>query len=142
MVQNRKPTGRASSMPAGLAFGAGVGMLITLIGTALIAKMVDLEYMDESKIGYGVMVMLMMSSFADAMTSAGKIKRQRLMVCAFSGAIYFLILLSITALFFGGQYEAVGVTAILVAGGAMLAALTSVRRGRGAGKRKVRLPNR
>lgn len=63
------------------------------------------------------MVLLIVSSFAGAMISFGRIKRQRMLVCIVSGVIYFAILMSITALFFGGQYSAVGTTALLVLAG-------------------------
>lgn len=142
MVLNHKPTGRAVSMPAGLMFGAFISMGMTVLAVGLIAKLVGSEYIKETQIGYGIMVTLLASSFFGALAAAGKIKRQRLMVCALSGLIFFLTLLSITALFFGGQYEAVGVTAILVLGGSLLAVLAGGRsesRGKG---RKIRKANR
>lgn len=142
MVSNHKPTGRALSMPAGLTLGAVVSLGITLLLTALIAKLVESEYMQQTQIGYGVMVMLMAASFLGALSAAGKIKRQRLVVCALSGLVYFGILMSITALFFGGQYEAVGVTGILVMGSAMLAVLAESRTKRRGNRRKIKAANR
>lgn len=142
MVLNQKPTGRASSMPTGLLFGAMVSLGITLLAAALIAKLVSAEYIEESGIGYGIMAALLGASFAGALLASGKIKRQRLLVCALSGLLYFLILLGITALFFGGQYEAVGVTGILVMGGALLAALTGGGASRGGKRRKRKIANR
>ncbi len=141
MAMNHKATGRAMSMPSGLAFGAGVSLCITLFFTALIAKLVEAEKMRLEQIGYGVMIMLMTASFLGALLAAGKIKRQRLMVCMLSGVIYFGILMSITALFFGGQYEAVGVTGVLVMGGAMLAVLTGAHEKRGGRRRKKHTSN-
>ena len=124
MVLNQKPTGRATSMPMGLMIGATVNLGITLLSVGLIAKLVEGEGIAESQIGYAVMIMLMASAFLGALTAARKIRRQRLLVCALSGLVYFGILLGITALFFGGQYEAVVATCLLVMGGSMLAAIT------------------
>jgi dolichol kinase len=41
-----------------------------------------------------------------------------------SGAIYFLLLLAVTAIFLKGEYEGVGVTLFVVASGAILSAIT------------------
>lgn len=126
MTTNKKPTGRAVSMPAGLTLGAAASLTITILSVMLIAKLLSAEYMEEKNIGYGVMITIMSASFLGAVLASARIKRRILLSCILSGGIYFCILLSITALFFGGQYEAVGVTAILVMGSAILAALTCI----------------
>lgn len=129
MVLNQKPTGRASSMPKGL-LAAGVSSLgITLLGAAVLAILVDKEFLEENKIGYGVMMILLIASYVGAIIAWRKIKHQRLVVCLSAGGIYFAILLSITALFFGGQYSAVGETALLVLCGSVLAVLTGLKNG-------------
>lgn len=142
MVVNGKVTGKAMSMPGGLAVGAGVSLGVTLLMAAVLAKLVDAERMAWENIGYGIMVLLLAASFAGAMVSFGKIKRQRMLVCGLSGVIYFAMLLAITALFFGGQYSAVGVTALLVLAGSGTAALLGLRQGRGGKRKKIKLPNR
>ena len=141
MAVNRN-TGRAMSLPAGLAVGAGCSLAMTLGLTAVLAKLVEAETIPVEKIGYGIMVLLVTSSFAGAMVSFGRIKRQRLLVCGVSGVIYFAVLMSVTALFFGGQYSAVGVTALLVLAGSAAAALLGLRQGRGAKRTKIRVPHR
>lgn len=138
MVTNRKPTGRAVSMPAGLAAGAAAALGLTLALAALVAKLVETERLEEGGIGYGVMVILLLSSFTGAMVSAVRIKRQRLLVCLLSSVIYLGILLSMTALFFGGQYSGVGVTAILVLCGGALAILVGLRGERGGKRPKIK----
>ena len=142
MVINRKVTGKASSIPAGLALGGFVSLLITLILAGIIAKLVSTEKLAEENIGYGVMVLLFTASAAGAITANTRIKRQRLAVSCLSGLVYMGILLSITALFFGGQYEAVGVTALLVLGGSLVTALVNFKAGRGGKRRKIRVSHR
>lgn len=139
---NRKPSGRALSMPAGLLFGAIISLGLTILSAVVLAKLVASEVMAEANIGYGVMAMLLVASFIGSLCAHARIKRQRLLVCGLSGVIYFLILLSITALFFGGQYEAVGVTGLLVLGGSLTAGLLGTMPGRGGKRRKNKLPNR
>lgn len=142
MVVNQKPSGRASSMPAGLMAGLVVSLAITVLLAALSAKMVDIQWIGERDIGYCAMVILMAAPFCGARTSQQRIKRQRLAVCAMSGGLYFLSLMGITALFFGGQYEAVGVTLLLVAGGSALTMLIGERTNRVGTRRKKKIYNR
>lgn len=142
MVVNRKVTGKASSMPAGLAVGGSVSLGLTVLLAAVIAKLVDSGKLAEESIGYGVMGLLLCASMAGALAAHGRIKRQRLLVAALSGLVYMATLLAITALFFGGQYEAVGVTALLVFGGSMVTALLGTGPKRGGKRRKIRLPAR
>ena len=127
MNNKRISSGRAVSTPAGLLFGAGVSLAVTLFGTMILAWMVDNEKMQWEKIGYGIMVVILMASFWGSLLSFQKIKRQRLMVCLLSGAAYLAVLLSLTALFFGGQYQAVGVTSALILAGSGAAGLLGVR---------------
>ncbi len=135
MVTNQKPTGRASSMPAGLLIGAAASLTITLIAAFILAKLLDAQRLSWENVGYGVMFMLLLSSAAGAFLANRKIKRQRMLVCLLSGVIYFGILMSITALFFGGQYDSVGVTALLILGGCGSIGLLEMREKR-SGKRK------
>lgn len=124
MTVNRKPTGRASSIPAGLGWGTAVSMAMTFLGAAAVAKLIDGGMMDWSKCGYGVLGILLLSAWMGALVAAGKIRRMRLSVCMAMGGIYFCCLMLITALFFGGQYSGVGETALLIFCGSMLGVLT------------------
>lgn len=131
MVVNKKPTGRALSMGAGLGVGAIFALCWTILGAMITGKLMDIEIMKETDIGYASVVILMTASFGSAMVSCGKIKRQRALVCAASGGIYFLMLLCVTALLFGGQYSGVWVTLILIlAGSGAAMALGGYSRGR------------
>lgn len=133
----RKQTGRAVTMPVGLAWGTVVSMLGTLAGAIIAAKLLDAGTLKENAVGYAVLITMLLSSYLGALVAVNKIKRQRVIVCLLSGLFYYLVLLSITALFFGGQYEAVGVTGMLVAGGSMLAAMMTAPLKRGGKSRKI-----
>lgn len=137
-MAGKQTTGRASSIPAGLGAGAGVSTLITLLGTALLAKFLDAEVIQWEAVGYGILIMVMLSAMLGSITAMKRIKRQFGIVCLLSGFAYWGILLSITALFFGGQYEAVGVTLLLIAGGSGCAFLLCAGQGRGGNRRKRR----
>ena len=129
MIKNQKPTGRAMSMPGGLAVGAAVSIGVTLASCVLLTKLILSGALNMDQIGYGVMVLLLAASFLGALTAQGRVKHQRSMVCMLSGLVYYLMLLCTTALFFGGQYSGVGVTGLLVLGGAGTAALAAAGKG-------------
>lgn len=137
-----KATGRALSMPAGLAVGGATSLGITLAGSGVLAWLIHREMMEMENVGYGILGMLLLASFLGAMTAWRKIRRRRMLVCAASGAVYLGILLVIPALFFGGQYSGVWVTALLVLAGSLSAGLLGLGQGRGGARRKIRLSAR
>ena len=135
MTVNRKPTGIAVSIPVGVAWGAVAAIGTTLGGAALTAKLIDGQVLDWNHSGYAVLIILLASAWAGALVSAGRIKRQRTIICLASGVVYFMLLLISTALFFGGQYSGVGETALLIFCGSVLGLFTKfggkTRRNRG-----------
>lgn len=138
MAGNRKITGKTMSMPAGLAVGGLTSLGVTLgMGMAL-AWLIHKERMGMENVGYGIMVLLLAASFLGAEVAYCQIRRQRMLVCGLSGVVYMAILLSMAALFFGGQYSGVGVTALVILAGCGTAGLLGLRQGRGGSSRKHR----
>ena len=127
MISNKKPTGRASSVQSGLAWGLVMGLSISLCAVALTGRLILSGVIQWEHVGYVIMCILLCGSFLSASISCARIKRQFLVVCALSGVLYFGILLAITALFFGGQYEAVGATAAMVFAGSSCSAIMRFR---------------
>lgn len=121
MVTNRKPSGKAASIPKGLLYSGITGLTLTIIGASIIAYLVNTEMIAPSSIGYAVMVLLILSSLSSSFVAWKKVKHQKIMVCISAGFVYYTILLSITALFFGGQFSALFETALLVLCGSFLA---------------------
>ena len=117
MTVNQKVTGTAMSMPAGIAMGCAVSLLITFAGSLLAAKLISEEVLKDTAIGYSAMFIVMVASAIGTAISEAKVKKMRLQVCLLSGLVYYGSLLGITALFFGGQYQGMGVTALLVLAG-------------------------
>lgn len=142
MITNRKITGRAASMPIGLLEGTLVSIMLTIMASAMIAKMVDKEVLLWEHMGYGIMIALLTASMAGSIVSIHRIKHRVLLVATLSGLLYALGLLVITALMFGGQYEAVGVTLSLILGGSLATGLICVRRGERKNSQKNRLRHR
>ena len=116
MVINKKVTGKAKSIAVGLAIGTIISLSLTLIGAAVTANLVLSEKIPVEAVGYAVTMILAVSSAAGSWIGAVLVKHRWMMICIGVGGIYYLSLLAITALFFGGQYQAIGVTALLIFG--------------------------
>lgn len=142
MTVNQKVTGTASSMAGGLAFGGFISLAVTITGAILCGFLVSGEMIPESGIGYGSMVILLGASVLGAAAAAGKIKHRRLFVCGMSGVIYYGTLLAITALFFGGQYQGMGVTALVVLAGCGIVILLGMKQGRRGVRRRNKIRHR
>jgi len=125
MTASINQKGKSSSVPAGLAIGASVSMAVTAVCSAMIAIFLNRENLTWDQAGYWIMGMLFLASFVGGKCAFGAIKRQRLLVSLMAGMLYWGILLCMTALFFGGKFEAVGETAALIGAGAGTAALIS-----------------
>lgn len=136
MTVNRKVTGTASSIPAGLALAALVSLGITGALSAVTAWLTLTGRIPESGVGYCAMVILAASSAAGAATAIGRIKRLRFQMGMAAGGIYYLCLVLLTALFFGGVYQGMGVTALMVLCGCGLVILLGNGRENRAGCRR------
>jgi len=126
--------GRALSLPAGIGIGALTGLAITIAGAMAAGKLLDAEMIEMESVGYAAMVILLLSSYISSQMAWRKVKRQRAAVSLGAGGIYYLLLLAMTALFFGGRYSGMGVTALLVLAGNGSAVLLGLY-GRRPGKR-------
>lgn len=135
MVANKKVTGTAWSMPGGLAWGAGISSVITLFGALIAAHLISSGMISQTNIGYCSMVILLLASFLGTRGAVKRIKHRTLFVSAMSAIIYYGLLLSCTALFFGGIYQGMGVTGLMVLSGAVVSVLMSTR-GEGRGHRR------
>lgn len=141
MRVNRKPTGRAVSVPVGLGWGLLTSVIITLSGCLLAAYLINREILAWNHSGYGVMMILLLSAWAGAAVTAGKIKRRKAMMCLGAGTAYFLLLMAVTALFFGGHYSGVGETGLMIFCGSTLGILTGIREKRGRNTPKFKARN-
>ena len=135
MTVNQKVTGRASSIPGGLAIAGVVSMITTVIIAVIGAILISREIMSQEHIGYCVMLALLVGATAGSVTAASKIKHRKALVTMLSGVVYYLVLLLVTTLFFGGQYRGMGVTLLVIICGSILG-LILVNRKRDDGVRR------
>jgi len=118
-----KQTGKANSVPVGLTMGVSVSIFLTLLLSIIIANFIHKEKITWEQAGYWIMYMLYLSSFIGGKVAYASIKRQRFIITMMAGVLYWGFLLCVTALFFGGKYEAVLVTAGIIGAGCGTAAL-------------------
>ena len=129
-------TGRAMSVPAGLALGAGVSVAATVVISLIGAQMIMNEILPQEQIGYCSMIALLAGTILGSVTASGKVKHRRIIICLLSGGIYLCILLAATALFFGGQYDGFWVTVVTVMVGCVASALLMNMKGEGRTKHR------
>lgn len=126
MTINQKPSGIAKSIPKGIATGTLCSMIIVILLSMIFAKLIATGRMAESKLGYGIMIILFLASFAGSLISISYTKR-RILYVAIIFCVTFIILLSLlTTLLFGGRLEGILPSSMIVfAGGIMPALLRS-----------------
>ena len=144
MMRNHKVTGRALSMPAGFAIATSISLGVMLMLSAFLAKLISSEKLEWEKVGYGIAIMLLVTSMIGTKTACSIIKRRRLLTCALAGILYWVTLLIISALFFGGQFSGIGTTGILILCGSAVICMLEMKGegGKKAGSRRITSVNR
>ena len=135
MFKKKKVTGTAMGIPAGLGVGLLTSIVITIAGAALIALLITSEKTGQGSMGYLSMFVLAAAAATGAIISAHLTKRLRLQVCMLSGVAYYLSLIATTALLFGGQYDGLGATGLVILAGCAIAAFLPMKKS-GAGKKR------
>ena len=135
MKQTAKIKGRAMTIPGGLAYASAISIFLTILMSGSISLALEKGWLPFEKSGYAVMLLLFLTAVSGGIAASKRIKHQILAVCIANGVIYFLLLMSITALFYGGQYSAVGETGLVIAAGSSMAALLCLK-GKNSGKKK------
>ena len=115
------------SVPKGIGIGTLVSLVVSLIGTGIYAWMLSREHVSENGTPYATVIILLMSTVLGSVIANGVVKEKRLVVSLLASAGYLLVLLACTALFFGGRYQGVGVTALVVLAGSGSVALIGAK---------------
>lgn len=123
MVRNQKVTGKAMAFTTGVGIGTGLSAALTVLGALIVAWLVEQESITKEGIGYGAMVILLVSSVAGAWTAAALVKHRLLLACMITGGLYLLCLLGISVMCFGSQFQGIVPTVLLIVGGSSAAAM-------------------
>ena len=102
------------SLWKGIAVGTGLALLLTVAGCALSAWGISTQRIPENGIAAAAAVTAVISAGVGAGIASQIAGQKRMQVCLLTTAVYFLCLLSMTALFFDGKYSGVGSMALAV----------------------------
>lgn len=136
----KKITGQAPSLVKSTAAGVFFGAAWTLVCAMVIAKLLDSEVISMDKVGYASMASVLSAVFVGATLAGRRAGHMVVQAAAISGAGYFVCLLLVNALFFGGSYTGLGVTLILVV---LATGLSILAAGKGIGitkRRRYKIP--
>lgn len=109
-----------ASLPAGISAGILSAVITTLCASALTAKLLQNQWLDVEKTGYGAMVILFFTAWIGSVVSQSRMKQFKIQVCLFFALTYFVLLLGIKTMFFEGELSGAGETALLIIGGSLL----------------------
>ncbi len=134
MVNIRKQGREEPSILKSALIGAAVSIVLMIVSNASIAWLTVSERMPQEMLGHGVLLILMLSAGAGALTSIKIAKCKQLLVSVLSGTIYCACLLIVTVFCFGGEFDGVVVTISVILAGAICVALLSAGIGQKAQK--------
>ena len=130
------------SIPMAVLFGVCMSLLVTVLGSGGVSFLIHREVLSETAMIYGVIILLLISSYMGGVTGYRKVNEKRLLVSMLTALIYFLILMIMTAIVFEGKYSGIGVTGMVIFCGAALAALPKKERSREGKRHKIKIPSR
>lgn len=132
-----KMKGKVMTIPAGICLGIGFSLLCAVLGAAVLCWLVASERVGEASIGYGVMVILMVSAAAGCLLTWGKIRHRRLLVTGLCALGYYLALLA-AGMLFGGVREGLAPGAAMIGLGGGISLIPGLL-GSGSGARRPKL---
>jgi putative membrane protein (TIGR04086 family) len=138
----KKITGKAPSLGKSAAAGVMLGAVWTIISAMIIAKLVDMEVLPMENVGYGSMAAVLSAVFFGASLAGKKAGHMVIQASALSGGAYFLCLLLVNAMFFGGSYVGMGVTFLLVVLATALAILATGKGNGGRRRKRYKIPGK
>ena len=139
MSLKRKGGNRKWSATGAVMLGLGVGFALLLFGSALLAWLIIRDKLQLQSIGVGSGIIMVIASGLGAWVTAAAARSKRLQMIGIFAGVFFGLLLSVTALVFGGQYSGVlvyGICILVGAGGCAL--LGFLPKKAGAKGRKIR----
>lgn len=123
----KKVKGTAVPILAGVSVGVGVGVIFSVILSIVLTTLILSGRINDACVGYWVMGILCASSIWGGLISTLKVKRRWLLVCMLTGGLYYLLLTIATALFFGGNYQGIGVGGAMIFMGSLLSGALGMR---------------
>ena len=136
MVANQRVTGRARSIPTAVGLGLLTAVGVTAAGCGIVAAWIDGGQLSVEAVGYGAIAILLSASFLGAALAIGLARRQRLQVALILGTVYYVCLLLVNGLAFGGELSGAVVTALVILAGCICAAMLPAGKGNASGRKR------
>jgi putative membrane protein (TIGR04086 family) len=122
-----KKRGRTSGIPAGIFAGVITALLITILLAAVTAVLIAGEKIGEDKALFGSAASLLLGAAFGGICAANVAGDRKMIVCLIHGAVYYVTLLCMTAMFFEGRYENIWITGLLILGASISVGLLDMR---------------
>lgn len=135
----KKSIHKTASLPLSIAFGVLTGMIVTFLGALLMTYLTNTESMQLQTMTTLSAITQLVAAAVGVFVSTMLVRERQLITGMVTAAAYFLILLAGTAMFFGGEYDNVGVGALVImAAGSMVVLLRMRGKKKPAHRRKIR----
>ena len=135
----KQQTGKMPNLGKSVGRGVLTAAVVAFLATALLAKLVDMELLKMENLGYGIMILHPLAVFLGSGSAGRRGGHRAPAAVAMTGAGYYLVLLLVNALFFGGDFTGMGVTLLLTGLGTCAGILTTGKR-EGRGRKRYKIP--
>lgn len=126
-MENKKRYGSTRNPAASIGVGVGLSVLVMLIGALVVTALLLNEIIGCERLDISVLIVTVLATAVGSACSSLRNGRTIFLVALGSSLGFFTILLSVTALFFGGQYRGLLVTLLVVLGVATAVALVILK---------------
>lgn len=121
--------------------GCITGILFLMVSAAILSTLILNGSIPERSINYYILVLIVVSVFLGTIVGRKRAGECKKIVCIITGTAIFCSLLLVTAVLFGGRYNGVGETGLLILCGCVLPIFvkTNGRKKKKAGSQMVKL---
>lgn len=120
MISKYRSNQKVRSILSGTIFGTLTSLIIISISVLLLSKLIQNNTIPQENIGFGIMLIILIASFAGTLRAEKMVKRRKIMVCIITCIEILLALFIIAYSFFGGITSGFTPTALLTACGGVL----------------------
>lgn len=115
------------SIPVAICAGTVISFVSMIIGVMIITLLLSNETIAEAVIGYAVLLTTLISVVVGTVVTVLLVKSRVFVLSLCTSSAFFLLLLALTAMFFGGQYSGVPATLLVIIGGSVGVALITAK---------------
>ncbi len=133
-------TGRRPNWGKAVVKGTVTALVSAFLCAAILAKLVDSEVIKMEQIGYGILIGHLLAVFMGTKVAIGGAGKEGLYAACATGAGYYLALLIVGGLFFGGSFAGLGVTLLLTTLATLGAVLTGGEKRMRKGHKHYKIP--